>query len=178
MPSKSLSPIISLVTGHLFMIGIVLSFYLFGFYEENEYFQWGPPVTFFSHVIETDFVFYSLMAIIFIHQIITNWIYEVVYPWIINTLQNRQNKTIEYSNITSLIIVNGNSLYGQLHLAFLINGLTSQISFLLVLILADVITLTYINWQYLKQKNTEEEIEEIEEEIEENEENEKKEINM
>jgi hypothetical protein len=48
-----------------------------------------------------------------------------------------------------------NSLYSQLHLAFLINGITSQVSFLVVLILADFITLTYINWQYIKDKTVE-----------------------
>jgi hypothetical protein len=151
--SKSLSPIYSLVCGYIFLIVIIFSLYGFGFYEGNGYFQWGPPLIFFDREITSNLVFYILLGIIFVHQIITNWIYEVVVPFIFNTVQNPKHTVLEYTKTTYLAIINSNSLYNQLHLAFLINGITSQISFLVALILADFITLTYINWQYLKLKN-------------------------
>jgi hypothetical protein len=123
-----------------------------GFYDDSQYFQWGPPISFFFHTIETNTTFYLLMALIFVHQIITNWIYEVIYPWVINTVQNQRQTTLNYSKPVCLAIVNLNSLYNQIHLALIISGMTSQVSFLIALILADFITLSYINWYYIKDK--------------------------
>jgi hypothetical protein len=143
--SHSLSPIFSLVSGHVFLLVIIFTLYGFGFYDNSSYFSWGTPVVFFDYEVKSPLVFYFLLSLVFVHQLITNWIYEVVYPWIINTVQNPKNTELGYSKTTCLLIVNMNSLYSQLHLAFLINGITSQVSFLVVLILADFITLTYIN---------------------------------
>lgn len=147
-----LSPVYSLFYGHLFLVVIIFTFYGFGFYSDNEYFSWGPPVLFLSYNITSNLMFYLLICMIFVHQLITNWIYEVVYPWIINTIQNPRTTTLEYSKPMCLLIVNMNSLYTQIHLAFVINGITSQVSFLVVLIIADFITLSYINWKYIKDK--------------------------
>lgn len=150
--SLTLSPVHSLGCGFTFMVVIILMFYFTGFYSDSTYFHWGPPVTFFDHIITSETTFYLLLVLIFVHQLITNWIYEVVYPWIINTVQNQRHMTLDRNKSTCLAIVNLNSLYNQIHLAFIINGMTSQISFLVALILADFITLSYINWQYIKDK--------------------------
>jgi hypothetical protein len=147
-----LSPVISLFVGHFFLIGVILLFHFLGFYYNSKYFSFGPPVVFFSYEIKENSVFLGLLFTIFIHQLITNWIYEVVYPWLINTIQNPRQKDLPYSKGVCLFIINANSLYSQLHLAFLVGGITSQISFLLALICADFITLTYINWHYLDGK--------------------------
>jgi hypothetical protein len=88
-----------------------------------------------------------------VHQVVTNWVYEVTYPWIINTIQNPKNSTINYSKPICLTIINFNSLHNQIHLALIINGITSQASFLLSLVLADFLTLSYINWHYIKDKS-------------------------
>ena len=138
--------------GHVFMVVIIFTLYGLGVYENNNYFSWGPPIVFFTSEINSTVTFYIILLMIFVHQLITNWIYEVVYPWIINTIQNTKETEIQYRKSTCLFIVNMNSLYGQIHLAFIISGITSQISFLMVLVLADLITLSYINWQYLKTK--------------------------
>lgn len=150
--SKTLSPILSLGCGFAFTFIIILTFYFTGFYDDSIYFHWGPPVVFFDHTITTEKTFYLILMMIFIHQLITNWIYEVVYPWVINTVQNQRHTTLDRSKSTCLAIVNLNSLYNQIHLAFIISGITSQISFLVALIIADFITLTYINWHYIKDK--------------------------
>lgn len=150
--SLSLSPIFSLSCGYIFTFSVIVILYFLGFYQDSDYFQWGPPVVFFSHNIETNKVFYILFTIIFLQQIVTNWIYEVIMPWIINTIQNPRNDTLNYSKKTCILIINANSLFSQIHLAFMVSSITSQISFLLCLILADFITLTYINWNYIKNK--------------------------
>jgi hypothetical protein len=155
MTDKTLSPVYSLICGHTFLIVIIFTFYGFGFYTDNEYFSWGVPVTFLTYNITSETTFYCLLVLIFFHQLISNWIYEVVYPWIINTIQNPRTTTLEYSKPTCLFIVNMNSLYNQLHMAFIINGITSQVSFLIILVIADFLTLSYINWKYIKHKELE-----------------------
>lgn len=152
MNSLSLSPVFSLSCGFFFTTIVIFSLYGFGFYRDSDYFRWGPPVVFFDHKIEENNIFYGLLIIIFFYQLINNWVYEVVMPWIINTIQNPRNTTLNYSKNVCLLIINTNALYSQLHLAFLINGITSQISFLFSMILADFITLSYINWKYMKDK--------------------------
>jgi hypothetical protein len=148
----TLSPIYSLFFGH-FLTGIIaICFYIFGMYENNPYFQWGPPVVFFNFLINSSQTFYLLLFITFIHQLVTNWIAEVVYPWIINTIQNPKNDSLDYSKTTCLAIINFHSLYNQLHLAFIIGSVTSQFSFLVILICADIITLTCINNHYIRNK--------------------------
>jgi len=150
--SLALSPYHSLGCGFAFMLVILLTFYATGFYTDSTYFQWGPPITIFDHVVTSSGTFYLLLFFVFIHQLITNWIYEVVYPWIINTVQNQRQTTLDRSKSSCLAIVNFNALYNQLHLALIISGITSQISFLAVLVIADFITLSYINWHYIKDK--------------------------
>lgn len=153
MPSKNsgnaLSPGLSLFCGHIFMGVIIGAFCGFGLLQDNTYFTWGPPITFFSRQITDSTTFYTLLMLTFFHQIITNWIAEVIYPWVINTIQNPKVDVLDYSKATCLTIINFNSLYNQLHLAYLISGITSQVSFLAVLVLADLITLTYVNWHYM-----------------------------
>lgn len=149
---SSLSPIHSLLCGYIFLVVVIMTLYGFGFYDNSQYFQWGPPVIFFDNEIQSNTVFYLLICLIFLHELITNWIWEVVYPWVINNVQNPKITNLRYSKASCMMIVNANSLYSQLHLAFLVNGITSQISFLIALILADFITITIINWQYIKDK--------------------------
>jgi len=152
MTIKSLSPAYSLGCGYVFLLVVIFTLYGFGVYDDNEYFSWGVPIVFFTHTITSPVMFYMLLLMLFVHQLITNWIYEVVYPWIINTIQNTRETEIRYGKLECITMVNMNSLYGQVHLAFVISGITSQISFLIVLIVADILTLSYINWQYLKNK--------------------------
>jgi len=152
--TRSLSPVYSLGCGYFFLLVAIMTLYGFGLYDNNSYFSWGVPLVFFTQTITSSLVFYLLLLLLFIHQLITNWIYEVVYPWIINTVQNTREQEIRYSKLTCLAIVNLNSLYSQVHLAFIISGITAQVSFLVVLVLADLLTLSYINWQYLKNKTS------------------------
>lgn len=151
--SRTLSPIFSLSCGFFFTTIVIFSLYGFGFYKDSDYFRWGPPVVFFDYKIEEQGVFYGLLTMIFFYQLINNWVYEVVMPWVINTIQNPRHTTLDYSKKVCLAIINANSLYSQLHLAFLINGITSQISFLFAMIIADFITLTFVNWKYIKNKS-------------------------
>lgn len=142
--------VISGAYSYIALIGFV--FYTGGFYTDSEYFTWGPPVKFFGQEISSQFNFYGLHILIFFHQIVNNWVNSVVYPWIINNVQDPKNLIMEYSDTVSLFIINLFDIYSQLDVILIVNGFTSQISFVFTICLANMITSTYINRQYLRAK--------------------------
>ena len=96
--------------------------------------------------------FYAILALFFVHQLINNWINDVTYPWIINCVQDPKNTHLQYSKKMSLLIVNMFALYSELDMIVIIVGIMSQISFFVAIITANVISVTIINWQYIKKK--------------------------
>ena len=152
MTSKWLSPPVALSVGYFYVLILIVVFYLFGFYDNNSYFQWGPPLLFFNHTIESSQTFYIFMLVLLIHQLIYNWCIEVVYPFIINNIQQTESTTIPYPKGMCVLLVNANALYNQIHFAIIVGGITSQISFLCLFICADFITLSYINYQYVRKR--------------------------
>lgn len=136
---------------YVVIVGIIL--YLCGFYENSTFFNWGPPIKFFGRDITTTETFYGLHVLIFLHQLINNWVNSVVYAWIINSVQDPKNTDMEYSKSVSLLIINGFNIYSELDLVFIIVGFMSQISFVVTICIANIITSTYINNRYLSSKN-------------------------
>lgn len=147
-----LSPKTAIIVAIVVFVLILIGLYPLNFYKNNTYFEWGPPVVFFNYMITDQVTYNILLFIIFVQQIVNNWVTEVVSPWIINVIQNINNKTIEYSHKSCLLLVNLFSLYNHLHLIIVINGVISQVSFFVVLLAADIITISYINWSYIKHK--------------------------
>lgn len=142
--------IISIAYVYVFIVGIVL--YVTGYYQNSTFFSWGPPIKFFGQDITDQKNFYMIHVLIFFHQLVNNCVNSIVYAWIINSVQDPKNKKMEYSRITSLIIINAFNVYSELDLVFIIAGFMSQISFVVTIILANMITSTYINDKYLREK--------------------------
>lgn len=141
-------------------IGFVL--YGTGFYSGSTFFQWGPPTTFFGKTVGENSTFYGLHLLIFFHQIINNCVNSVVYAWIINSVQDPKNRKMEYTKNVSLLIINFFDVYSEMDMVLIIGGFMSQISFVVTIILANMITSTYVNNRYLEAKmSNNEEIEEI-----------------
>jgi hypothetical protein len=130
-----------------------LGLYLFDFYTDNTFFHWGPPVKFFNKNITSHKQFNYLLLIIFFHQIINNIVSCVVYPWIINSVQDPKNIIMEYSNFTTLFLVNLFDIYSQFDVVIIVSGISSQISFIVIIIIANFITSTVINFFHLKNKD-------------------------
>lgn len=136
-----------------FYVGIIsITLYISGFYKNSSFFSWGPPITFFGQDITSQTAFYFLLVLIFFHQIVNNCVNSVVYPWIINSVQDPKNRNMEYSNISTLLLLNLFDLYSQLDVIFIVMGFMSQISFVCVVSFSNLVTSTYINYQYLKAK--------------------------
>jgi len=147
------SPAFVQTVGYVFFVIVVCTLhYTIDTNDTNNFLSWGVPVKIFNYNIETNTEFYILLTIFFIHELINAWVSQVVYPWIINSVQDSKCKKIKYSNITCLLIINANNIYGTLDIVFIISSINSQVSFLLAIILAQVISSTIINYRYLLAK--------------------------
>jgi len=146
------SPVFAMSGAYVYLsvIGIVL--WMTGFYKGNNFFNWGPPITFFNHDIESEDKFYILHAMIFVHQLVNNWINTVVYPWIINEIQDPKARTLRYNTVSSLLLINFFNFYSELDVMIILMGFTSQISFLITVTIANIISSTIINHHHIMNK--------------------------
>lgn len=142
--------VLSIAYVYVMIIGIIL--WSTGFYTNSTFFNWGVPITFFGQQITSSKTFYMLHLLIFFHQLINNWVNSVVYPWIINSVQDPKTVKMEYSTMSSLLLVNLFNVYSEFDVVFIVIGFSSQISFIFTVILANIITSTIINYQYLQHK--------------------------
>jgi len=155
--SKTTSPLITISVAYVYVILIIAILYSSDFYKDSNFFSWGPPIKFFNKEITSQTTFYLIHILIFIHQIINNWVNAVVYAWIINSVQDHKTKTMEYPKWLSLCIINFFNIYSEIDVIFILMGFMSQISFVVTIITANCLTSTYINNKYITQKNTQNE---------------------
>ena len=146
------SPLLSICGGYIYIAILSGILYSKGFYENSTFFSCGIPVDFMGTTVDDYPTYFTLLGLFFAHQLINNWVNDVTYPWIINSVQDPKSDSTGYSRSTSLLIVNMFALYSQLDVLFIISGVMSQLTFILVLMLANMISATIINWQYLKKK--------------------------
>lgn len=143
-----------LAYGYIAILGSI--FYSLGFYSENRFFNWGTPVVFFGKNIDSSSTFYLLHLVVFVHQLVNNSVNSIVYPWIINFVQDPKCRDTGFSKTLSLILVNFFDLYSEIDMVLIIMGFTSQISFVVTICIANLITGTYINSVYIDRKKQEE----------------------
>lgn len=148
--SRFTSPLLAVCGGYLYITILSIVLYSSSFYENSTFFRWGVPIKFMGHDINESNTFNTLLFLFFVHQLINNWINDVTYPWIINCVQDPKSKSLVYSKKTTMLIVNMFALYSELDVVLIISGIMSQFSFFVMIILANMITTTFINWQYVK----------------------------
>jgi hypothetical protein len=149
---KITSPVAIMSVAYCYVGINAVVFYFSGFYSSSTFFAWGPPIKFFGQDIISEKNFYLLLLIVFFHQIVNNCVNSIVYPWIMNSVQDPKNREMEYSHLVSILLINFFDIYSQLDVIFIVMGFISQISFVCVVMIANAITSTYINFQYLKAK--------------------------
>lgn len=150
--NKITSPAISIIVAYVYIGILAVVLYLMGFYSNSTFFSWGVPVTFMGVVVTSYTNYFLLLFLLFLHQMINNWTNSTIYPWIINSVQNDISNHLIYSKKVSMVLVNMFALYSELDMIFLVSGMVSQITFVIAIILANFITTTVINWQYIKKK--------------------------
>ncbi len=146
------SPVTSLIGGYGCIGCLFVYLYNQDYYTDSTIFTWGVPTTFMGKSIENIYTYYTVLSLLFVHQLFNNWVSSVVYPWIINNVQNKDCNTLEYSNTTSVIIIITFDIYSELNMILLISGMSSQIGFFVSLLLADIVSSLFINIQYLRLK--------------------------
>ena len=124
-----------------------------GLYNKSSFFTWGTPVTFMGVTITDDTTYYTLLVLFFVHQLINNWINTVTYPWIINCVQDPKSSNLVYSQRTTMLIVNMFALYSELDMILIVSGIISQGAFFVMIILANMVSTSFINWRYIKLRN-------------------------
>lgn len=153
--NRMTSPLISICGGYMYIGLLAILLYTMGFYENSTFFRWGTPVTFMGATIHDEGTYYIILSVFFVHQLINNWVNDVTYPWMINCVQDPKSKSLFYSKKVSMLIVNMFALYSELDMMLIIAGVMSQFAFFVVLILANIVAVSFINWQYINKKDTE-----------------------
>lgn len=147
------SPVIAMVSAYVYITVIGIILWVTDFYKGNNFFNWGPPINFFNHKIVSTDKFYMLHCLIFIHQLVNNWVNTVVYPWIINEIQDPKSKNLRYSMTCSLFLINLFNFYSELDVMIILIGFTSQISFLFTVTIANIISSTLVNRRHIIEKS-------------------------
>lgn len=147
--SKITSPVKALSAAYLYIGIVCYIFSCMGLYDESTFFEWGPPIQFLGSAIDDDSTYYFLLCMVFVHQLLNNCVNEVTYPWIINCVQDSKSKDIVYGEKASLVLINMFTVYSELDVIIIIAGVTSQISFFCVIIIANILSVSIINWQYI-----------------------------
>jgi len=150
--SRLTSPLLSVLSGYVYIAGLAVYLYVSGFYGHSSFFSWGVPVTFMGVTVESEQTYYTILGLFFVHQLVNNWVNDVTYPFIVNCIQDPKSVDLVYSRSTCMIIVNLFALYSELDVILIISGVMSQISFFVVLILANMVSSSVINWRYVRGK--------------------------
>ena len=151
--SKLTSPLYSIIGGYVYIIILASVLYTNGFYHDSSFFSWGVPLKLMGITITENKTFYSILFMYFLHQLINNWVNNVTYPWIITCVQNPKSNDLLYSKKVSILIINMFAIYSELDVVLIIAGVMSQISFFVIIIIANIISESIINWRSIKQKS-------------------------
>lgn len=152
--NKLTSPLLSICAGYVYIAVLAGILAAMGMYEISSFFRWGTPVTFMGVTINDDSTYYTLLFLFFVHQLINNWINSVTYPWIINCVQDPKSEVLIYSKKVTMLIVNMFALYSELDVVLVVSGIISQAAFFVMIILANMISATIINWRYIRQRKS------------------------
>jgi len=120
---------------------------------EGDYFRFGPPLRLFQYEITSEFDFLLMLGVFFAHQVCYTWITETINPWLLNEVQDQKCPTIRYSKPTTLWVINLYTSYVTVNTILILNVAFSQLSFLFVVILADIISTTSLNLSYIWNKS-------------------------
>jgi hypothetical protein len=77
---------------------------------------------------------------------------DAIVPWLQNTVQDHKTKYLPYRKVTCYVISQMWSIYCGIMSIFAIGLMTSQIDFLAVRMLADLITNTFTIFKFMRHK--------------------------
>jgi len=153
-----LTPLKVIISSFIFLIIFCLVLNTLEFYENSDYFRWGVPVSIFKKEVTSNVHFYILLLFFFFNKIINTLVTEIVYTFIVNCIQDPKSNDTFYSKNTSLLIVLMNACHFSMNSMFTVNGNNSQISFLIVDMLGNLIIIYYTNKKFIDRIHHEHEL--------------------
>ena len=122
---------------------------------DSSFFQFGPSNTvyFFKIAIDSWFKWAVLMCYVICNQIFTTYGMQIITPWQFSIIQNRNIQTIDMPNWQALSVIEIWYIYMWLGRVISIQILLTQIDFLLMILVVDLITTFVINKRYLDEKD-------------------------
>ncbi len=145
-----LTPLKVIIGAYIFLAIFMTIMFQMNMYHENDYFTWGPPLVIFKKHISSTSEFYILLVLFFINKMINTTITEIVYTWIVNCIQDPKSNNTFYPKNIALMIVLMNSAHLSINSMFTVNGASSQVSFLLVDILGNLLVIYYTNKRFIE----------------------------
>ena len=152
-----LTPLKVIMLNYSFFIVFLSVLFKLDLYRDSEYFTWGPPVVIFKKTIDTQFDFYLLLVMFFINKMINTMVTEIVYTWIVNCVQDPKSNDTIYSKNISLMIILLNAMHLSVNSMFTINGSSSQVSFLIVDMIGNLLIIFYTNKKFIDRIHTKKE---------------------
>jgi len=120
----------------------------------STFFRFGPSsnVYFFKIAIDSWFKWSVLMGYVVCNQIFTTYGLQTITPWELNCVQNRQVLNVGMPNWQALSVIEIWYMYMWLGRVISIQILLTQIDFLLMILLIDIIITFAVNKRYLDEK--------------------------
>lgn len=103
-------------------------------------------------VIDTWRKWYVLAGLAFLKTAMNEFVAASINPWIINTIQDEKTSTLPYPKFVCLLITQLYTVYSHIMSVFGIALLLSQVDFLLLRILADLIVTTFAMYRFMLHK--------------------------
>lgn len=123
-------------------------------FVEAGYFHWGPhPALYvFHHKIDTAWSFCALTMAVFINQLIVAYSYNVIHTWIVNVIQDHKQKFVATTSTRVYLIRVIYSTFIILSLALRFHVLLIQVTFIVVIIAAEIIVAIWVTHAYGQDK--------------------------
>lgn len=135
------------------MIGVILALQSLDLMH-SEFMTFGPSshTKFMTLSIDTWHKWGLLVTATFANTCMTDFMSDAIVPWLQNTVQDHKTKYLPYKKFTCYTISQLWGVYCGIMSIFAINLLTSQIDFLLIRMLADLITNTFTTYKFMRHK--------------------------
>lgn len=129
---------INIFISYFYIFSFFIIIYLMDVYDHSKFFNFGIPFNFINKEINSYYEYILLIFIFFLHKVIYNPISEIFFPYIIETLKNKN--VLFISKFKQRIIISLFSIYNLFDLFILFLSLYSQITFFISIIFGDIVS--------------------------------------
>jgi len=137
----------------LWMVGVIFLFQSLDLMH-SDFMTLGPSThtKFMTLNIDTWHKWGLLVSATFANTCVSDFMSDAIAPWLQNTIQDHKTKYLPYSKFTCYTISQLWTIYCSVMTIFAISLITSQIDFLLIRMLADLMTSTFTTYKFMRHK--------------------------